>query len=252
MKKTQYKKTSLSPLKESFGSPSVDSAYNLCYEEQQRLLSTGLSDDHQDLVRIRVLGWMFHFAPEHRMLAELARAVISCNGDREKYSELGQFFINFWIRSCEFADVQFFRFLSIYLCWFHPVRKYKGRTPSNSGHVSRPSFDSVVEQVKTELAQYPKNHTDAKQSVSFFRFSYLVDSIMHKALIRDGFRCVLTGRYDWASCEKNIELYNIAMSFPDIGTVPTQLAHIICESTNLDIHSNGKKLVSQSRPSCCN
>jgi hypothetical protein len=87
------------------------------------------------------------------MLAELSKAIISCNRERQKYSALGQFFMDFWIRPCTFdiSPILLFKFVSIPL-----VRKYKGRIPLNSGHVSRPSFDIVVEQMQIDLVQYPR------------------------------------------------------------------------------------------------
>ncbi|KAK7449340.1 hypothetical protein VKT23_013481 [Stygiomarasmius scandens] len=181
--------------------PTVLSAYRLCYEEEQRL---NLAGENDNIRNIRVLGWMFIFATTHSMLVELALAVTSCSGNSEKYSDLGRFFIDFWIR---------------------PFRKYKGRTPHTSGHVSRPSFATVADAVKSNLKPYPEDHSSAKKN----------------ALIRDGFRCVVSGRYDEPSVASTDELKQRAVKGEIRLTGVTQCAHIICSSTNLDIENNEKK-----------
>ncbi|KAJ7574451.1 hypothetical protein C8J56DRAFT_979669 [Mycena floridula] len=155
MAPTKWKKTPFPEKLESSNVPSVQSAYNLCYQEQQRLTRLGLKGDSDALMRIRVVGWMFHFATEDRMLVELSRSVISCSGDGQKYNDLGQFFIDFWIRTCD-------------------------------SHPSRTSFETVVDQVAKQLQPYPQNHSTAKKN----------------ALIRDGFRCSLSHRYDLSTYTK--------------------------------------------------
>jgi hypothetical protein len=54
--------------------------------------------------------------------------------------------------------------------------------------------------------------------------------------VRDGFRCVVTGRYDYNSAMLSKELYDRVegdMSY-------TECAHIFSESTNANIQSPGK------------
>lgn len=80
--------------------PTVLSAYRLCYDEEQRLLQ---QENGQPLINIRILGYMFIYNSGSSMLIELTRAVTSCFGcgDAGRLNDLGQFFLDYWIRTCE-------------------------------------------------------------------------------------------------------------------------------------------------------
>ncbi|KAF9513966.1 hypothetical protein BS47DRAFT_1382187 [Hydnum rufescens UP504] len=58
--------------------------------------------------------------------------------------------------------------------------KRMGRTPAHSDHLSRPSFDRDWANNLTELREVPVDHADTKR----------------KALVRDNYRCMLTGKVD--------------------------------------------------------
>ena len=79
----------------------VSSAYKLCYDEEQRLSQQQEND--QPLINIRILGHMFIYNSGSSMLTELARAVLSCSGNPERYNlnGLGEFFLDYWIRPRE-------------------------------------------------------------------------------------------------------------------------------------------------------
>lgn len=81
--------------------PTVLSAYSLCYAEEQRLLQQ--QENGQPLINIRILGYMFIYNSGSSMLTELTRAVTFCyaRGDAERLNDLGQFFLDYWIRPCE-------------------------------------------------------------------------------------------------------------------------------------------------------
>jgi len=82
--------------------------------------------------------------------------------------------------------------------------KFKGRTPSSSQHPS-PSFEDVKAQMKVDISETPKNHKDAKD----------------RALIRDGWRCVVTGLND----------RSVPMDTLPRFAIHTECAHIIPEAT---------------------
>ena len=57
---------------------------------------------------------------------------------------------------------------------------------------------------------------------------------MSKALIRDNFRCIVSGNYDSRSAQKNHELLaEVDETRSKMGS--TQCAHIFPQSTNMDI-----------------
>ncbi|KAJ7576882.1 hypothetical protein C8J56DRAFT_1114240 [Mycena floridula] len=79
--------------------------------------------------------------------------------------------------------------------------------------------------IRLELEHYPEqSHRAAKKN----------------ALIRDDFRCVLTGHYDWTSFEQ-IEEIRQKVELEQVPIVPTRCTHVTCESTNLDIKKNQRK-----------
>ena len=63
----------------------------------------------------------------------------------------------------------------------------------------------------------------------------------NQALIRDGYRCVVTGRYDEKMTAKNKELASMAIE-SGIPPAVTQCAHIFSESTNVNIAPESGKV----------
>ncbi|KAF8500041.1 hypothetical protein BU17DRAFT_59091 [Hysterangium stoloniferum] len=98
-------------------------------------------------------------------------------------------------------------------------RKYKGHTPTPSEHPSRPSFDARKQLIQGELKEPPKNHS---------------------ALLRDGYRCMITGYYDLNSVAKNEELRNLVTQSCEIVVRHTQCAHIFPSSTNANTSDSGR------------
>jgi len=59
-----------------------------------------------------------------------------------------------------------------------------------------------------------------------------------KALARDGFRCMITGAFDYTSTQQNSELDQLCLSL-DASTVTVQASHILNESTMQGIDPTG-------------
>ena len=59
--------------------------------------------------------------------------------------------------------------------------------------------------------------------------------LLFKALVRDGFRCVISGRYDINSAERSKELLLEYKSAGNAGSCISECAHILPESTNARI-----------------
>ncbi|KAG6837467.1 hypothetical protein H0H93_009010 [Arthromyces matolae] len=101
------------------------------------------------------------------------------------------------------------------------VSKFRGRTPYQSKQPSRPSYVNLQEAIQATLTQAPQSHTAAKQN----------------ALLRDGYRCVVTGVFDAG-------VKNIANWRDIVGkgwVVHTECAHIIPEGILTDISNNPEK-----------
>jgi len=152
------------------------------------------TSDATALVRARIVGYSMLETTSDAGRDFLAREINSCGNDDE-FEHLAALYINHYIR-----------------CF----RAAKGRTPTPSTHSSRPSFDDTQETIKYLLEEAPQ--TTVKQ----------------KALIRDGYRCMLTGAFDIVSVKRkpHIRPANVPSS-----VAPTQAAHIFSESTNVGISS---------------
>ena len=117
----------------------------------------------------------------------------------------------------------------MWLLTLYLVRKFKGRTPAPSDHPSRPQSDVIKAEINEKIKETPRDHSEAKAQVSgvggvsVARHFY----ISTQALIRDGYRCVVTGVYDAAHTTVLLE--------PGDRAAYTGLAHILPESTYFDM-----------------
>lgn len=110
--------------------------------------------------------------------------------------------------------------------------------PAPSNHVSRPSFDTLKEMMMAMVVEAPKNHAQAKTNVSAFDhvFSAAFKYFLFKALVRDGFRCVVSGLPDMPSLKVNEQLKEEMISEGRFCT--SECAHIFPVSTNMNISGN--------------
>jgi len=70
------------------------SAYNVCLDFQSKA-----PDD--DVIRARVLGYLILNAPSATAQDEVVKVIRSCNHNFRSLSELGETFINYFIRPCK-------------------------------------------------------------------------------------------------------------------------------------------------------
>ncbi|KAJ4488738.1 hypothetical protein C8J55DRAFT_423240 [Lentinula edodes] len=182
-----------------FLTPDHKGVYDLIYAAERLTLLTA-KDNKAKLVSLRVLGYLVLLAPgpDHKALAEIATAVRTT--DSSDLYVLGEIYSDCFVRS---------------------FYKFKGsRTPFTPSHPSRPSFDARVQEIKATILQAPKNHSEAKD----------------KALVRDGYRCVVTGIID-TKCKGFFDLTELKNS----GTLRTECAHIMPEATYFDLDKGKTK-----------
>ena len=101
----------------------------------------------------------------------------------------------------------------------------------------------IANAIKANLVEAPRSHAEAKENVGpvlSFLESSLIDTC--QALIRDGYRCVMTGKYDDCWATKIQELDDLILSDPSLRTEPTQCAHIFAESTSMAIEPGSAKV----------
>ncbi|KIM73234.1 hypothetical protein PILCRDRAFT_731746 [Piloderma croceum F 1598] len=103
------------------------------------------------------------------------------------------------------------------------VKSAKGPTPAPTSHPSRPSFDNVTDTFIHMLLEAPQDHQSAKKL----------------AFIRDGYRCVISGRTDARVYETNADVraaWDAAVLLdPSMRLASTTCAHIFPESINRNI-----------------
>lgn len=93
----------------------------------------------------------------------------------------------------------------------------------------------MQENLKYLLEEPPKDYRDAKDAVSvpLFIATISISDMGYQALLRDGYRCVITGYVDAASAD---EFPNqLAAAGAAHGQRLTQCAHILVPSTSQDI-----------------
>jgi len=201
--------------------PNYLSAYNICLQCEEQF-----AGKENKLRYIRILGYLLLNAPNRAVRSEVTRCIHSRQDDSDVV-DLGSFFERYFILPCEFPGTILAVCMPIYPPSF-PVLKFKGRTPSPSYHPSRPSFQAVKGQIKDDIREAPKNHSDAKIRVSglppLFSSSF---SLLEQALMRDNWRCVVTGMLEFntpSDIKAKLDLKKETIAF-------TECAHIIPEST---------------------
>ncbi|KAJ3837494.1 hypothetical protein F5878DRAFT_622249 [Lentinula raphanica] len=186
-------------------------AYEICLAFEQRAIAT---NKYKDVMYARILGYLILHVPSDAARREMNSIIHSCSAslsresagsssvdgcDFEKLSELGETFLLFFIRS---------------------FKKFMGRTPASSDSPSRPSFNQDKARVQDLIDAAKSNHEKAKIA----------------ALYRDGYKCVVTGRYDLSAPDISVEEALIAG-----GCVLTRLAHIVPDSTYFTLNDNNEK-----------
>ncbi|KAJ6514889.1 hypothetical protein C8R47DRAFT_1181805 [Mycena vitilis] len=111
----------------------------------------------------------------------------------------------------------------------HTFRAHGGPIPKSSEHPSHGSLDTLRERFVEEM-KTPTSSSSARKKASrippisgLFSFNFL------QSLLRDGYRCMLTGQYDVDSVDDHPELGERATA-ANVTQAITQCAHIFSET----------------------
>jgi len=183
----------------------VVSAYNICLRVEMSLQQAVNNDENigKDMIYIRILGYLLHFVPTDLGLKVVFNEIVSAKSDRALL-DVGRMYFDHYVRA---------------------FRANKGRIPTPSNHASRPSFDTMADMLNDILENSPQSHSTAKKH----------------ALYRDGYRCVVTGKYDAGSVLVIKELREKLNADPSVDVEVTQCAHIFAQSTNQGIKPGSHK-----------
>jgi hypothetical protein len=223
-------------------SPSIFGAYTqiLKFErkEQAAYSRDPSADRGKRLIYYRILGYLI-LGPSDDARVAVALEVNACNGKEEKILAIGRLYFDHCIRACKLQKLYlFFAVLES----SSTVKMNKGRTlPSN--HVSRPSFGTRRAMIMAMVVEAPQTHGQLKTNVSATDHvifgSVQISYPLPKVLVRDGFRCVISGEYDYTSVRHSKEL-ELEMKGADANVCVTKCAYIFPESTTGNANISGK------------
>ncbi|KAJ2922052.1 hypothetical protein H1R20_g15045, partial [Candolleomyces eurysporus] len=155
------------------------------------------------MIACRILGNLIHLAPTDEARSVVVRDILSAGGDSEKMLDSGKRYFEHLLRI---------------------FKSNKGQVPTPSNHASPPSFDTKVDMMTDLLDDATLSHSTAKK----------------RALVRDRYRCVITGDYDLASLNKCPELVEEAGPKPSWGV--TELCHIFSALTSVNLENGDKRI----------
>ncbi|KAG8741762.1 hypothetical protein FRC10_002429 [Ceratobasidium sp. 414] len=147
--------------------------------------------ESRDPIRVRLPGWMMIHAPSVAGQTYVATCIANSETD-EEVIEWGNWFI-------------------LYFAKYFKANLHKP-PPTPPEHPSRPDLDVIREQILATLHETPQSHSDAKKY----------------ALIRDDYRCMLSGLVDTMSYLGSRRLQSTA----GISVTPTQCSHILPQYLN--------------------
>ncbi|KZP22999.1 hypothetical protein FIBSPDRAFT_823867 [Athelia psychrophila] len=179
-------------------------AYATClaYEAEAIAGSHSVISGIQPVTLARVLGYLILHAPTELGRANISNDVTSC-GTRENLADMARLYV------------------TTFICYFNSA---EGPTPAPSSHPSRPPFDNVPDTFIHMLVVAPQSHQNAKKL----------------ALVRDNYRCVISGRVDSTMFETNPEVQAAARLNPNMRLTLTHCAHVFPESTNHNINGESE------------
>jgi len=96
---------------------------------------------------------------------------------------------------------------------FRVFRSNSGPVPKPSSHASRASFDQMMNEMIEKMQKARKTKSDVKAA----------------ALFRDGYQCMITGAYDYNSCERCRTIIPTG-DITGVHITPTECAHLFSES----------------------
>ncbi|KIM38162.1 hypothetical protein M413DRAFT_420662 [Hebeloma cylindrosporum] len=182
----------------------VFSAYDTCLTLEKKLqLAFDKGDDVRDnLIYVRILGYLIHYVPTDQGLESIIEEVRSCaDADDSALFDVGKSYYDHFIRA---------------------FRANRSPIQTSSDCASPPLVDTHTDKMNDSLEEVTKSHGGAKK----------------KALVRDGYRCLVTKRYDETSVYKIPTVFNLASADPNRKMGVTHCAHIFDESTDANIEKD--------------
>lgn len=157
--------------------------------------------DDKDLLPVKLLGWMLIHAPTPEGRAHLVESINSC-GNNQKIVDQGKFYLN-----------HFMNYLR--------TKRYS-QTCTPPADPLGPSVEAIRQRIPNSLVSTPASHEEAKS----------------QALIRDGYRCILSGVVD-LNCFDTIPSLPAEVLNEGRIVLPTECAYILPSYVDKGIQSDG-------------
>ncbi|KAH7908572.1 hypothetical protein BJ138DRAFT_1157359 [Hygrophoropsis aurantiaca] len=207
----------------------LNSTYEICLRLEKRIQADinavdtdarNRQDDlERDIIFCRILGYLLHHAPTLRALHTVSKGIVSCSEDRTSLVRLGKVYYDHLLRAFrlnrgnwqtqtpsdeEDADAfplpraHFGTLANMIEEWFPG----EGHGPQNLTHSMAKKRVSPIQPLMIQPRR--QDFSMRVQVINVSNQSFIITFI--KALVRDGFRCAVTGGYDAPSVDANREL----------------------------------------------
>ena len=220
--------------------PHLISAYRICLKHEEELTS------EDQVRRVRILGFLLLYTTKDNVRVYLTKSIFSCKDDLEMLVHLGRFIEQNVILPCEFSfGYSFPVYLSMLSCLVQsgsigveprrPAPIYQGLLSRNTGKIWKPRLLK-----RPKITRMPKT-----SSVDAPLHSQSVIIVLGQALIRDNWRCLITGYVDYNAPAEARPLVR------DNSWVPgshTECAHIIPEATFFKVKEKSNKVCGYQSP----
>ncbi|KAF9474040.1 hypothetical protein BDN70DRAFT_866764, partial [Pholiota conissans] len=176
-------------------SPTISEAFRTVLALEKFILT---DPDQRKLIHARILGYLLLYGPSLYARESVAREVASCEG-YDVLLNAGKVYYDYFI-----------------LAFRKPIGSSSGQTSrSDSWNQSLEETDDIMSRKSIGV---PQSHGDAKQN----------------ALIRDGFRCVISGNYDWSCAIRSSELKSRVLASTK-SVAGTHCVHIFPELDSMNV-----------------
>jgi hypothetical protein len=198
----------------------VEQAYNACLAAEQRSHWNAATVE-TDIVLVRLVGWMMQKAPTAIAREAIARELLASDAGvsaPHRVRDLGHLYAGYIVRICAYlvfseAKVELMP---------SPVRASTERTPDET-----PPLSSPLSNTRGHPNEAPQTHDAAKEQVgSHYIFLLPLGPYIarRQALVRDGYRCMVTDRVDYPS-------RHLTQRVPGDGLTYTECCYIISQTT---------------------
>jgi len=124
----------------------IHDAYNECLRLEKTLqeLQDKGENATNNLVYVRILGYLIHFAPGDSGIETVVQQIISCHGDDSKLLSVGQMYYDHYIRACKFNEATYSMYQYLRRSQFEPEMAGRQRLPATHLILCWPTWQTTA------------------------------------------------------------------------------------------------------------